>query len=165
MILGIGGVSRAGKTTLAENLKKALIKKKKSVDIFALDDFVKSQSALTIIDGVPDWERPSTIKWDLLMSKIEKSKADVKIVEGLFTFYPASIRIIFDKKLFLEIEKPLFLERKSIDKRWDDEPAWYADHVWKSYQKYGKTKGDDKEYIFLDGSKPIDLNTLIQDLF
>lgn len=164
MIIGIGGVSRAGKTTLAEGLRKSLIKKKKTVDIFCQDDFVKSKTALSQIEGVPDWERPSTIKWDSLTSKIEKSKADVIIIEGLFTFYPASIRALLDKKIFIEIGKELFKERKSIDKRWEEEPTWYADHVWKSYVKYGKTKGDDSEYLILDGSIPINTDKLIADI-
>ncbi|MFY0598162.1 MAG: hypothetical protein JXR03_00730 [Cyclobacteriaceae bacterium] len=161
MIIGIGGVSRAGKTTLAENLRKAFTKKKKTVAIFCQDDFVKPKASLPIIEGIPDWERPNTIKWDTLTSKIEKSTADVIIVEGLFTFYPASLRSILDQKIFIEIEKDLFKERKSIDKRWDDEPDWYADHVWKSYQKYGKTKGDESGYMFLDGSSPINADTLV----
>ncbi|MFT6868053.1 MAG: nicotinamide/nicotinate riboside kinase [Cyclobacteriaceae bacterium] len=164
MIIGIGGVSRAGKTTLAENLKKAFVKKKKTVEIFCLDDFAKTQSALTIVDSVPDWERPSTIKWDRLISKVEKSSADIKIVEGLFTFYPASVRSIFSKKIFVEIDKVLFQARRYNDKRWDKEPEWYVDHVWKSYLKYGKSKGEDSEYIFLNGAKPIDINILVTQI-
>ncbi|MEP0366774.1 MAG: hypothetical protein ABJN36_01600 [Cyclobacteriaceae bacterium] len=164
MIIGIGGVSRAGKTTLAKKLEKALTKKKKTVAVFCQDDFVKPKAALSMIDGVPDWERPSTVKWDALTSKIEKSTADVVIVEGLFSFYPASVRALFDKKIFIEIEKPLFEERKSVDKRWDEEPDWYAAHVWKSYMKYGKTKGADEDYIFVDGSKSINVEELLKEL-
>lgn len=164
MIIGIGGVSKAGKTTLADNLKKAFSKKNRTVDILCQDSFVKLKGALTMIEGVPDWERPNSIKWDSLTSKIEKSSADVIIVEGLFSFYPASIRTLYDKKIFINIEKPLFKERKATDKKWEEEPNWYADHIWKSYQKYGKTKGDDSEYIFVDGSKPIDIPTLLEDL-
>ena len=54
---------------------------------------------------------------------------DIKIIEGLFSFYPASVRTMFDKKIFVEIDKALFQERKSTDKRWEEEPDWYADHM------------------------------------
>ncbi|WP_258102589.1 uridine kinase [Marinoscillum sp. MHG1-6] len=164
MLIGIGGISRAGKTTLAENMTKALKKMKKSVEVFCQDDFVKPKHALTKIEGVPDWERPNTVKWDSLISKVEKSTADVVIVEGLFSFYPASIRSLYDKKLFLEIDENTFQNRKSADKRWTEEPGWYARHVWRSYNKYGKTKGNKEEYIFLDGSQPIDVKKLLETL-
>lgn len=164
MLIGIGGVSRAGKSTLAENLKTALKKMKKTVEVLCQDDFVKPKQALSLIEGVPDWERPNTIKWDSLISKIEKSSADVVIVEGLFSFYPASVRSLYNKKLFLEIDINTFKKRKAEDKRWDEEPAWYANHVWKSYNKYGKVKGEKDEYIYLDGSKPIDTKKLLEDL-
>lgn len=164
MIIGIGGVSRAGKTTLANQLIKLAKKKGMSTEVLNQDEFVKSKNQLPIIEGVPDWERPSSIKWDTLIIRIEKSTADLIIVEGLFSFYPASLRLKYDKKIFLEIEKPTFLKRKLADKRWEEEPSWYAEHVWRSYLKYGKTKGDVSEYITLSGEKEVDLKKLAPQL-
>lgn len=161
MIIGIGGVSRAGKTTLANQLLKAAKKKGKSVEILNQDDFVKSKNQLPVIEGVPDWERPNSIKWDNVMLQIERSKADIIIVEGLFAFYPASLRVKYDKKLFIEIEKELFLKRKQEDKRWEEEPDWYPEHVWRSYLKYGKTKGEADDYVMLNGAKDIDIKKLM----
>lgn len=165
MIIGIGGVSKSGKSTLAANIEKSLIKMKKSVAVFSQDDFVKSKTALTLIEGIPDSERPSSVKWDSLTSKIEKSTADVVIVEGVFSFYPVSIRSLYDKKIFVDIDKALFKQRKEADPNATEEPSWYTDHIWKSYQKYGKPKGDDTEYIFLDGSKPVSMPELLKALF
>lgn len=164
MIIGIGGVSRAGKTTLANQLVKLAKKKGMSVEVLNQDEFVKSKNQLPIIEGIPDWERPSSIKWDTLIIRIEKSTADLIIVEGLFAFYPASLRLKYTKKIFLEIEKDLFQKRKIEDKRWEEEPNWYAEHVWRSYLKYGKTKGDNSEYIMLSGAKEIDIKKLAGEL-
>lgn len=164
MIIGIGGASRAGKTTLAKNFIKALDKTKTSVEVIHLSDYTKNVAALSLIDGAPDWERPNTIKWDTVVSKIEKSDADVIIVEGLFPFYPASMRTVYDKKIFIDIDKDTFDSRKSSDVRWQDAPSSYANHVWKGYQKYGKIKGEDKEYIFLDGRYQVDMKMLLRNL-
>ena len=161
MIIGIGGVSRAGKTTLANMLATQLKKEGKSVEVFCQDEYVKPKVSIPKVQGVPDWERPSTIKWDTLTSNVQKSKADVKIVEGLFSFYPASLRMEYGTKVFIEIDRDTFRKRRSTDQRWDEEPDWYADHVWKSYLKYGQMKGDKSEYIQLDGRKEFDLKKVL----
>ncbi|MFT4834507.1 MAG: nicotinamide/nicotinate riboside kinase [Marinoscillum sp.] len=161
MIIGIGGVSRAGKSTLAECLKAHYVKAGKTVALFSQDDFVKPTISLPKVEGVPDWERPSTIKWENLANSVEKSKADIKIVEGLFSFYPASLRILYIIKFFVEIDKELFLARKSEDKRWAEEPDWYAEHVWRSYLKYGQTKGPKTEYVILEGKGKFDAKAIL----
>lgn len=162
MIIGIGGVSRAGKTTLAEKLKAHFVKEGKSVEIFCQDEYVKPTMSIPKVQGVPDWERPSTIKWDALTKDVQKSPANVKIVEGLFSFYPASLRVLYDVKIFIEIDKSVFLSRKSEDKRWDEEPDWYAEHVWRSYLKYGQKKGEKKEYLDVSGTEKYEPKKILQ---
>jgi len=164
MVIGIGGVSRAGKSTLAEKLKKHFEKSKKSVEIFCQDKYVKPVISLPQVDGFPDWERPSTIKWDALISALERSSADVKIVEGLFAFYAASIRSVYGKKIFVDIERSTFESRKSKDKRWAEEPEWYANHVWKSYLKYGQRKGPEDEYMTVSGEIDFNIKKVVTDL-
>jgi hypothetical protein len=56
-----------------------------------------------------------------------------------------------DKKVFVEIPKSLFLERKIKDKRWGEFPEWYMEHIWQSYEKYGKIDPSDKTYFVVDG--------------
>jgi len=46
---------------------------------------------------------------------------------------------LFDKKIFLEIRRSTFEKRRTEDNQWGFEPDWYIDHIWKSYEKYGKT--------------------------
>lgn len=161
MIIGIGGVSRAGKSTLAARLQEFFKKNGQSADIFCQDEYVKPKISIPKVQGVPDWERPSTIKWDNLTRDVQKSQADIQIVEGLFSFYPASLRKMYDTKVFLEISKDTFQRRKTEDKRWDEEPDWYAEHVWRSFLKYGQTKGDKSEYLIMSGEEEVDLMQIV----
>lgn len=161
MIIGIGGVSRAGKSTLAEKMKVYFQKDKKTVQVFCQDDYVKPSISIPMVQGVPDWERPSTIKWDTLTKEVENSPANVKIVEGLFAFYPASLRAMYDIKVFVTLDKELFLRRKTKDARWGEEPDWYAEHVWRSFLKYGQIKGDKSEYLEVSGSQTFDAKHII----
>lgn len=161
MIIGIGGVSRAGKSTLAKRLKEQFEKKGKSTSVYCQDEYVKPTISLPKVQGVPDWERPSTIKWDKLLKDVQKSDTDVKIIEGLFSFYPASLRSEYVLKIFVEISKPTFLKRKTDDSRWEEEPEWYAEHVWRSFLKYGQMKGDKQEYIPVSGETEINLKEII----
>ena len=161
MIIGIGGVSRAGKTTLANRLKDHFEKQGKSTRVFCQDEYVKPTISLSKVQGVPDWERPSTIKWDKLLKDMQKSGEEVKIIEGLFSFYPASLRTEYDLKIFVQIAKSTFQERKSKDSRWEEEPDWYAEHVWRSFLKYGQMKGEKDEYIPVSGEKVINLKEIV----
>lgn len=161
MIIGIGGVSRAGKSTLAERLKEHFEKNGKTASVYCQDEYVKPTISLPKVQGVPDWERPSTIKWDKLLKDVQKSDTDVKIIEGLFSFYPASLRSEYDLKIFVEIQKATFLKRKHEDNRWEEEPDWYAEHVWRSFLKYGQMKGDKQEYIPISGESEINLQEII----
>lgn len=127
------------------------------MDTFCQDDYAKPTISIPKVQGVPDWERPSTIKWDALTAAVKRSTANVKIVEGLFAFYPASLRSIYNVRIFIEIDKEMFQSRRSQDDRWEQEPDWYPEHVWRSYLKYGMMKGDKAEYIKLDGAEKIDV--------
>ena len=122
---------------------------------------MKPTISLPKVQGVPDWERPSTIKWDKLLKDVQKADSDVKIIEGLFSFYPASLRSEYDLKIFVEIEKKTFIKRKSDDVRWEEEPEWYAEHVWRSFLKYGQMKGDKQEYIPVSGESTIDIKPIV----
>ena len=59
------------------------------------------------------------------------------------------------------IEKATFLKRKLDDNRWEEEPEWYAEHIWRSFLKYGQMKGDKQEYIPISGESEINLQEII----
>ncbi|MCK9451624.1 MAG: hypothetical protein M0Q90_08035 [Bacteroidales bacterium] len=138
MIIGIGGASRAGKTTLAEWIRKQFPHQK--IQILCQDDYVFPTQLIPKINDRIDWEHPDSIDHEAFRKAIiaESKSNDLVIVEGLMVFYDQQTNALFDKALQVEIDFDTFLERKKHDHRWGHEPAWYLKHIWESHLKYGK---------------------------
>lgn len=164
MVIGIGGISNSGKSHLAENLVNHF--RNRSTKIISQDDFVLPKEEIPqIIDHI-DWETPQSINFIKFEQSILDSikSHDFVIVEGIFAFYDKKINDLYDKKLFIEISKETFLDRKIKDDRWGIEPAWYMDHIWKSYLKFGQPKKKLKDIYYLDGNQDIILSDILQYL-
>ena len=86
-------------------------------------------------------------------------------MEGLLAFYESRIEQLLDKKIFIEIPKTLFLERKVRDKRWGEFPEWYMEHIWQSYLTYGKINLSKKGYFTIKGEEITISDDLIAYLF
>jgi uridine kinase len=145
MIIGIGGISNAGKSSLA-NLIKLQLENDYKVKILCQDDFILSEDEIPKINGLTDWEYPSSINHQMYLQAVkrENQNNDIVISEGLFAFYDDELSKLYDKKIFLQIEKEVFINRKVNDHRWGKVPEWYVEHIWNSYQKYGKAKNSQK---------------------
>ena len=139
MIIGIGGISNAGKSFLA-NLIKINLEKKYKVKILCQDDFIKPESKIPTINGLTDWEHPSSINHEMYRQAVfrEAKNNDIVISEGLFAYYSNTLTESYSKKLFLYIDKETFKQRKQHDLRWGKVPDWYIEHIWSSYLRYGK---------------------------
>ena len=161
MIIGIGGVSMSGKSSLARAIKKHCVRKK--VSILCQDDFIMPLNNMPLIEGKTDWENPASIDFDEFIASVvaRDIESDVVIAEGLFAYHDHSLNQLYDKKIFIEIPEPVFYERKKYDKRWEIEPEWYIQHIWPSYLKYGILPEDQKDILKLDGTKPIDMDLLM----
>lgn len=161
MIIAIGGVSTAGKTTLASRLREHF--QDRNVSLLCQDDFVFPVEQIPRIKNRVDWEHPDSIDHQKLLQAIlaEHKQNDIVIVEGLMVFWHEESRKHFDKCIYIEISRSLFLERKSVDTRWGYEPKWYVEHIWKSFRKYGIPEHQTK-MLKLDGSKNIELNQVIK---
>ena len=85
MIIAIGGVSQAGKTTLATRLKTKFESEGKTVDIFQLDDFVKSKDELPTVQRI---QSIGSILMALIINRfietlqLASGRYDVIIAEG-----------------------------------------------------------------------------------
>ncbi len=153
MIIGIGGVSNAGKSTLAKKIREMYSDKK--VRILCQDDFVKPHYELPKIHEHIDWEVPESIDFDFYKSQIisASKSCDIVIAEGLFAFWDKSVSQLYDKNIFVNISEKTFRERKNRDLRWGKEPQWYIDHIWNNYLKYGKIEQDTGNILHLSGEK------------
>ncbi len=163
MLVGIGGPSRAGKTTLARLLEEALIKCGYSVLVVSQDVHVINEDNLPRIREKADWEVPESIDWASLYGVIKTNLdlVDFVIVEGLFCFNNEKIDKLMTHRIFININKDLFVHRKKEDLRWGSqpEPNWYIEHIWKSYQSYG-IPDNSKSYYHVSGGKFFDIETI-----
>lgn len=161
MIVGIGGVSMAGKSTLARKLKENFPDKK--TIIFCQDDFVFPTYEIPKVTDKVDWERPESIDFETYIATILSFREthDIVFAEGLFAFYNDKLRTLYDKKVYMHITKDLFLNRKSADLRWGPEPEWYVQHIWDSFLKFGNIDGQYQDIYLINGALSIDMSKLI----
>ena len=151
MIIGIGGVSRAGKTSLAFKIREWI--GYDEVLILHQDEFIQPMDKMPRISDHIDWEHPKSLNFESLIKKIEEFKKEKKtiIVEGLMVFWYPELLKMLDHKIFLTIRKETFLNRKTLDNRWGDEPDWYIQHIWDSHFIYGKLPDGEPNVLQLDG--------------
>lgn len=140
MLIGIGGPSRAGKSTLADALAREITSRGLSCRVIHQDVFVHKRPQLPLIGDHIDWEHPDSIHWKRLRSALKRAQpeADVVLHEGLLAYANPVINKFYDRTLFLHISEPTFRARKAADLRWGQEPEWYVDHIWDSYHHFGK---------------------------
>ncbi len=164
MKIGIGGISRAGKTQLANFIKDLFSDLK--VVILSQDDFVFEHDKLPVINDEIDWESPASIDFKKFREAISKDtkKYDIVIAEGLLIFYKSDICMEFDKKIFVHINKAVFRERKLTDTRWGSFPDWYVDHIWNSYMKFGRVEKGRDDFLYLDGARDFDREKIVEFL-
>ncbi len=140
-IIGIGGVSRAGKSTLAQKLKDSF---DGSVLIVAQDEFVRPESDIPKVKERTDWEHPASIDFERIKAEVKAQKRnyDLIIVEGLLAFYDPELAAMLDLTVLIKISQETFMERRKKENRWGKEPDWYLDHVWESYLKFGQFEAE-----------------------
>ena len=166
MIIGIGGVSRSGKTSLAFLIKALAEQRGETALVLSQDDFVFEENKIPKIRHRTDWECPESIDFQRYGKEIihQKTQYQHVINEWLLNFWNADVDVLFDKHLFTTIKKDIFFDRRLQEKRWGFEPKWLLEHVWRSYLKYGKTILDEpqKGVLLLSGNEDFD-TTLIHD--
>ncbi len=162
MIIGIGGVSTAGKSSLAFRLRKEFEHEAK-VKTLCQDDFIRPESEIPRIRGHIDWECPESIDHEMYYQAIlrEQKVNDIVISEGLFAFNDERVSLLYDKRIFLLITHETFWQRKLRDLRWGREPDWYIEHIWNNYLKYGKIASERDNVLRLHSDTKIDINKVI----
>ncbi|MCP4459816.1 MAG: AAA family ATPase [Cytophagales bacterium] len=152
-LIGIGGVSRSGKSVLAEKIKSHFDRKK--VLILSQDDFVNEEKNIPKVRDRTDWEHPDSIDIEGLLQTIDENKnsIDLLIVEGLLAFHFPKLDQRYDLRISVNISKKTFLSRRKKETRWGEEPTWFWEHVWDSYLKYGQISRETAFHI--SGETPI----------
>ena len=164
-IIGIGGVSNSGKSRIARKIRGFF--KDESVRILHQDNYVREEAEIPKIDGKTDWECPESMDFNGFIKAIEEAarEHDVVIAEGLMVFYDDMINRLFNRRIFAEIPRIVFFKRKEKDLRWGKEPAWYMEHIWESYLKYGLQNLDRYPLLRVRGDRPLDEQALHAFIF
>ena len=164
MKIGIGGISRAGKTQLANFIQDLFLDRK--IVVLCQDDFVFDRDKLPMVKDKIDWENPASIDFGKFREALNTGteEYDIVVAEGLLVFYNSEICTEFDKKIFVHINEAIFRERKIKDKRWGLFPNWYIDHIWESYIKYGRVEKGRKDFLYVDGRRDFDREKILDFL-
>lgn len=164
MIIGIGGISNAGKSGLAKKIKEHF--PDKTVKILCQDNFAHPTHSIPKINDHTNWEIPESLDFDrfIKLTIDESKKYDIVIDEGLFVFYDERLNRLYDKMIYLTISKETFIERKRKDLRWGKEPDWYMEHIWDSHQQFFEKVEFRKKAFQISGENPVDFSAVINYL-
>ena len=129
----IGGVSRSGKSTLAQQLASKL-----DNSAYLEQDFVvRPEEELPTIQDRIDWDHPDSVDWISWQVAIENNlrNYDWVIAEGIFAFANKELNSKSHFTIELIINQETFLEERREETRWGEEPEWFLEHVWQAHQR------------------------------
>jgi len=159
MVIGIGGCSWSGKTTLAGELAWFFRTKNLKSIVLHQDYYVNPLKNIPKIGDETDWESPDSIDFELLKKALDfhKSLFDVVILEGILAFFDSDLNQSYDYTFFVEISESTFRQRKATDTRWGEIPTWYIDHIWQSYLTHNQPPADLTNLTRVSGEQPYDM--------
>ncbi|XP_025940169.1 nicotinamide riboside kinase 1 [Apteryx mantelli] len=194
LVIGLGGVTNGGKTTLAEKLKKIL----PNCDIISQDDFFKPESEVeTDQRGFKLYDVLDALYMDEMVKSIRswmnspasscvlteesqttcispKNTEDIYIliVEGFLLYNYESLNELWDRRYFLTLPYEECKRRRSTRVYQPaDTPGYFDGHVWPMYLKYkNELEENASNVVYLDGTKPQEellscvYNDIIQEL-
>ncbi len=163
MLIGIGGVSRSGKSTLARLLVNHFRDSGKTAIVLHQDDFVFPTTEIPRVRDKVDWEHPHSVNHDLLWETTQfyKERFEVLLIDGFLAFHDPRLNGSYDKRIFVSISKETFLQRKEDDLRWGDIPRWFFAHIWESYLQYGIPDFTLHPYIRISGETEYDSGKIL----
>ncbi|XP_074850862.1 nicotinamide riboside kinase 1 isoform X2 [Carettochelys insculpta] len=152
-IIGLGGVTNGGKTTLAKRLWKQL----PNCSILAQDDFFKPESEVEVDEcGFKQYDVLDALYMEEMVASIRswvknptadpkrtcdslKSTEDVHIliVEGFLLYNYEPLNEVWDRRYFLTIPYEECKRRRSTRVyQPPDPPGYFNGHVWPMYLKH-----------------------------
>ncbi|XP_034726836.1 nicotinamide riboside kinase 1-like isoform X3 [Etheostoma cragini] len=177
LLVGVGGMTNGGKSTLSKNLHQQI----PNSCLIAQDSYFKDDSVVpvdsngfkqydmldalhmdTMMCDVNSWRRDplSFMRRRGLYPELTTSSADeivyVLIVEGFLIFNHRPLNELFYKRYFMEIPYDVCKTRRSLRVYAPPDPPEYFDgHVWQMYLKNRQEmESMVSGIVFLDGMKP-----------
>jgi len=163
VVVGVGGPSRSGKSTLAKALAKAYKERGIVVSVVRQDQFNVCAGMYHLPGGGTEamYETPCSLKWDQLAEALTKAIESVKskpgappglvIVEGFLLYWVAELNRVFDVRLFLRASRDEVLRRRQAATKLH--PSFLEHVFWPSHLAYGQPEAPFHEYKIPDGQK------------
>ncbi|XP_022429201.1 nicotinamide riboside kinase 1 [Delphinapterus leucas] len=168
-VIGIGGVTNGGKTTLAKNLQKRL----PNCSIISQDNFFKPESEIeTDENGFLQYDMLEALNMEEMMSAISRwmesaahplasrdrgnaEEIPILIIEGFLLYNYKPLDTIWNRSYFLTIPYEECKRRRSTRiYEPPDTPGYFEGHVWPMYLKHRKEMENISwEIVYLDGTK------------
>ncbi|XP_011822850.1 PREDICTED: nicotinamide riboside kinase 2 [Mandrillus leucophaeus] len=157
LILGLGGMTNGGKTTLTNSLLRAL----PNCCVIHQDDFFKPQDQIAVgEDGFKQWDVLESLDMEAMLDTVQawlSSPLEGKLT-GADRVSPAPPRPLVDlysRRYFLTIPYEECKWRRSTrNYTVPDPPGLFDGHVWPMYQKYRQEmEANGVEVVYLDGTK------------
>ncbi|XP_043091828.1 nicotinamide riboside kinase 1-like [Puntigrus tetrazona] len=187
VIIGIGGMTNGGKTTLSKNLQELL----HNSLVISQDNFFKDDSVVPAdVNGFKQYDTLDALHMDRMMADVgswledpqsfmmsrgpaakptasESTNVFVLVVEGFLIFNHGPLNTLFNKRYFLQIPYEICKERRSSRVYVPPDPPGYFDgYVWPMYLKNKKTMEEAvNDIVFLDGTQKREtlLSTVLAD--
>lgn len=177
LIVGVGGMTNGGKSTLSMSLHQQI----PNSYIIAQDSYFKDESVVPAdSNGFQQYDMLDALHMDVMMSDVGSWQRDpesflrqrdlkpertsssdsrevfVLIVDGFLIFNHGTLNELFDVRYFLEIPYEVCKMRRSSRVYTPlDPPGYFDGHVWPMYLKNRQTMESAVSGItFLDGLKP-----------
>ncbi|KAM5238922.1 nicotinamide riboside kinase 2 [Ctenodactylus gundi] len=171
-IVGIGGVTNGGKTTLTRQLQKAL----PNCCVVHQDDFFKPQDQIAVgEDGFKQWDALESLDMEAMLSTVRAwlrspqkfarahvvsaqpgtSDTYVLLLEGFLLYSYKPLLELYSRRYFLTVPYEECKRRRSTRSYTvPDPPGLFDGHVWPMYQKYKREmEADGVDVVHLDGTK------------
>ncbi|XP_059512913.1 nicotinamide riboside kinase 1 isoform X6 [Myotis daubentonii] len=143
-VIGIGGVTNGGKTTLAKNLQKHL----PNCSVISQDDFFKPPSEI-------ETDKNGFLQYDVLEAlNMEKMMSTISCWMQSPRHSPVSTERNTEDVPILIIEGFLLFNYNMRVYEPPDSPGYFDGHVWPMYLKHRREIEDiEWEIVYLDGTK------------
>ena len=162
IIVGIGGISRSGKSSVSRALVKAI---PNSI-------YVRQDSYLTHPKSVMDPKYGQILNWEDVNSydlpKLVKNIVELRshwiskttvlttiIVEGFLIFANEDLAMLFNKSVLIDIPMDVAFQRRMATKKMSDNikfAQYYSEHyIWDSFKKFNQFIP--KDTLVIDGCK------------
>ncbi|XP_069353568.1 nicotinamide riboside kinase 2 isoform X2 [Eulemur rufifrons] len=148
LIVGIGGVTNGGKTTLTNSLLKVL----PNCCVIHQDDFFKPQDQIAVgEDGFKQWDVLESLDMEAMLGTV---RAWLSSPQKFARAHGVSIRPDAADTDILILDGFLLYSYRTRNYTVPDPPGLFDGHVWPMYQKYRREmEADGVEVVYLDGMK------------